>query len=84
VPKERLLEFEPAMGWGPLCEFLGVDVPQGRAYPRVNDKDSFGERFRLMLWRATVRSVKNVVGVGCGMGAMGWLGWKAWEAGRGV
>lgn len=27
VPKEDLLEFNVKQGWGPLCEFLGVEVP---------------------------------------------------------
>jgi hypothetical protein len=32
VPKERLLEFRPEQGWKPLCDFLGVPVPD-RPYP---------------------------------------------------
>lgn len=27
VPKEKLLEFNVKQGWDPLCEFLGVEVP---------------------------------------------------------
>lgn len=27
VPKERLLEFNVKQGWGPLCKFLEVPVP---------------------------------------------------------
>lgn len=37
VPAERLLVFEVKDGWGPLCEFLGVEVP-GEAFPHVNSK----------------------------------------------
>ena len=33
VPAERLLIFEAKQGWGPLCEFLGVPVPN-TPYPR--------------------------------------------------
>ena len=83
VPSENLLEFEPGMGWAPLCAFLDVEVPPDMEYPRVNDKEAFGERFRLMLWRAVVRSVRNVVGWGCVVGFVGWVGWKAWEGGWG-
>ncbi|KAF2730604.1 hypothetical protein EJ04DRAFT_585396 [Polyplosphaeria fusca] len=36
VPKDRLLEFQSADGWAPLCKFLGKSVPEGE-YPRVND-----------------------------------------------
>ncbi|KAM5505622.1 hypothetical protein McaMca56_000269 [Microsporum canis] len=35
VPKERLLEFRADQGWGPLCDFLGVPVPEGK-YPHLN------------------------------------------------
>ncbi|KAF2665137.1 hypothetical protein BT63DRAFT_429080 [Microthyrium microscopicum] len=35
-----LLEYDVKMGWGPLCDFLGKDVPN-EAYPRLNDTDEF-------------------------------------------
>jgi hypothetical protein len=38
LPPERLLVYKPAEGWEPLCEFLGVDVPDG-PFPRVNSRD---------------------------------------------
>jgi hypothetical protein len=36
VPPERLLVYEAKEGWGPLCEFLGVPVPD-EPFPRLND-----------------------------------------------
>jgi hypothetical protein len=36
VPKERLLVYEVKEGWGPLCEFLGVEEPD-KPFPRLND-----------------------------------------------
>jgi hypothetical protein len=36
VPPERLLVYEAKEGWGPLCEFLGVGVPEGLPFPRLN------------------------------------------------
>jgi len=36
VPKERLLIYEVKEGWGPLCEFLGVEEPD-KPFPRLND-----------------------------------------------
>ncbi|KAF4634956.1 hypothetical protein G7Y89_g3133 [Cudoniella acicularis] len=36
VPKEKLLEFKAADGWGPLAEFLGKERPVGE-YPHKND-----------------------------------------------
>ncbi|TPX58091.1 hypothetical protein PhCBS80983_g03401 [Powellomyces hirtus] len=41
VPADKLLVFEVAQGWAPLCAFLGVPIPQ-EEFPRVNDKESFG------------------------------------------
>ena len=35
VPAERLLVYEVRQGWGPLCEFLGVEVPD-EPFPHVN------------------------------------------------
>jgi hypothetical protein len=43
VPAERLLVWEVGEGWGPLCEFLGVDVP-AEPLPHANDRDTFLER----------------------------------------
>jgi hypothetical protein len=42
VPSDRLLVWDPADGWGPLCEFLEVAVPDGDV-PRVNDTAAFIE-----------------------------------------
>lgn len=38
VPKERLLVFEAREGWEPLCEFLGVAVPD-TPFPNVNTRE---------------------------------------------
>ena len=43
VPAERLLVFEVAQGWAPLCAFLEVPEPD-EPFPRVNDKGAFNER----------------------------------------
>ncbi|KAI7205265.1 hypothetical protein KC316_g14346 [Hortaea werneckii] len=39
VPKERLLEFRLQEGWGPLCAFLGREMPDV-PFPHVNEKES--------------------------------------------
>lgn len=36
-PKENLLVFNAKEGWGPLCKFLGVDIPS-QPFPRENVK----------------------------------------------
>lgn len=43
VPKERLLVFNVTEGWAPLCNFLGVAVPDG-PYPRENSTETFQTR----------------------------------------
>lgn len=39
-PPEKLLVFEAKDGWAPLCEFLGVDIPE-TDYPRSNSTEEF-------------------------------------------
>ena len=40
VPKERLLEWTVADGWGPICERLGVPVPS-EPFPVTNTTEEF-------------------------------------------
>jgi hypothetical protein len=40
IPAERLLVYDLADGWAPLCRFLGVPVPQ-TPFPVVNTTDEF-------------------------------------------
>jgi len=40
VPPERLLVYQVSEGWGPLCAFLGVPIPNA-PFPRVNDTAQF-------------------------------------------
>ncbi|MEN3536312.1 sulfotransferase family protein [Microbispora sp. ZYX-F-249] len=40
IPAERLLVFDAADGWNPLCAFLGVPVPD-EPFPRVNGATDF-------------------------------------------
>ncbi len=48
VPPDRLLVFDVKEGWGPLCAFLGVPVPEGEPFPHVNDAEEFRSRIRRM------------------------------------
>jgi hypothetical protein len=43
MPQERLLVFDVAQGWVPLCEFLGLPVPDG-PFPRSNSTQEFHDR----------------------------------------
>lgn len=40
VPRGQLLMFHPNDGWEPLCQFLGVPVPD-KPFPKVNDTGNF-------------------------------------------
>jgi len=42
LPPDRLLVFEVAQGWEPLCAFLGVPVPAA-PFPRLNSTKEFWE-----------------------------------------
>ncbi|TEA15219.1 hypothetical protein C8034_v002372 [Colletotrichum sidae] len=46
VPGERLLEFKLEDGWGPLCEFLGRDVPRDVPFPVANKRREHLDRVR--------------------------------------
>jgi hypothetical protein len=43
IPPERLLVYEVADGWAPLCAFLGVPIPDG-PMPMVNTTEEFRSR----------------------------------------
>lgn len=43
IAKDRLLVYDLADGWGPLCGFLGVAEP-GAPMPKVNTTDEFRSR----------------------------------------
>lgn len=43
APSERLLEWHPGDGWGPLCDALGTPVPD-EPFPKVNTTEEFRSR----------------------------------------
>jgi hypothetical protein len=44
VPADRLLVYQVKEGWEPLCRFLNVPVPEGKPFPRFNDREAFRSR----------------------------------------
>ncbi|KAL2147136.1 hypothetical protein VTI28DRAFT_566 [Corynascus sepedonium] len=66
VPENRRLEYEISQGWAPLCEFLGVEVPNTE-FPWVNSQVEFHEEIKVLalkLWIGAIKSVwPGVVGV---------------------
>lgn len=43
IPKSRLLEWKPTDGWDPLCDALGVPVPD-EPFPVTNTTEEFNSR----------------------------------------
>jgi hypothetical protein len=48
LSSERLLVYEIAAGWQPLCNFLGVAIPD-EEFPHLNDRDEFWGRVQARL-----------------------------------
>jgi len=46
VPPEKLLVYEVGEGWQPLCDFLGAEVPRGKPFPRLNDRQTLPKMMR--------------------------------------
>lgn len=61
------LEFKAEDGWGPLCEFLGKDVPSTE-YPRVNEKKTFSIIKGIMITKGVLSWAA--------VGGVAWFGWK--------
>jgi sulfotransferase family protein len=47
VPADRLLVYEVSEGWGPLCRFLEMPVPD-TPFPHLNDAETFRRRIKRM------------------------------------
>jgi hypothetical protein len=47
VPQDKLLVYEVREGWGPLCEFLGVEEPD-EPFPHANDAAEMRRRIRFV------------------------------------
>ncbi len=59
VAPEKLLVYEVKEGWGPLCEFLGVEVPN-TSFPHLNDTDTFRKMIRRRLTFALAAPILTV------------------------
>jgi hypothetical protein len=55
VPADRLLVYQVTEGWGPLCEFLGVDVPP-EPFPHVNERGTLHGTVQRMMDDGQARS----------------------------
>lgn len=62
VPAHQLLVYDVSQGWEPLCEFLGVPVPDA-PFPRVNDAESMRKRQQERLQKSIVRTAAALGGL---------------------
>lgn len=72
--EHRFLEWSVEDGWGPLCEFLGKDVP-AMDFPRVNDTEELNQIRDDTLKATFMRIVKRlfvVSALSVGLGAIAW------------
>jgi hypothetical protein len=74
VPPDQLLEYKLADGWGPLCEFLGKDVPDV-SFPRANDRNAHSESVDSRKKNILFAMSKTVVLGGLGLVTLGAIGW---------
>ncbi|KAF5020660.1 hypothetical protein F66182_7316 [Fusarium sp. NRRL 66182] len=64
----KVLEWQAEDGWGPLCEFLNKEKPEGKAFPRKNEA-------RNMTVLKVILIVRGLVAWGV-LGGLGWAGWR--------
>ena len=60
VPDERLLNFKLSDGWGPLCDFLGKDVPD-TDFPWVNETKALQEKIKEVQGKMMRKAVNKSV-----------------------
>ena len=71
VPADRLLVWSVKEGWGPLCEFLELPVPD-EPFPHINDRTEFlnriidGSLAALTEWREREATVDPAFAVSSG------------------
>jgi len=63
-----VLEYDAKMGWDPLCEFLGKDVPQ-ESFPRLNDTDEFQR-----LWAPILSDMRRTINQTMAISIIGSIG----------
>lgn len=73
VPAERLLVFRVQDGWEPLCKFLGREVPQGVAFPHLNEgKETLERLTRERLFGPWIRLARIAVPTAAAIGLLAW------------
>ena len=80
VPKGNLLEYKLGSGWGPLCAYLGKEIPDVE-FPKVNETASMHEKISIIIRRTLVKIfIKSLLYVGPVLLAI--LVWQFWRSGE--
>ena len=82
LPRERLLEWQAADGWAPLCEFLDKPVPVDIPFPKGNPTTEFTQRVGATLQEHNKRALRNMAVFGTPVIAfVSWLAYAVFLAG---
>nr|RBQ83151.1 hypothetical protein FVER53263_06011 [Fusarium verticillioides] len=92
IPADRYIEYTITEGWGPLCEYLGVPVPEVQdpetgkmveaPFPHLNDGETFRRNSKVMKKKTLQRANQNLLaGVGrlALTGVLGYAGYLVWK-----
>ncbi|KAF5025627.1 hypothetical protein F66182_2233 [Fusarium sp. NRRL 66182] len=92
IPADRYIEYTITQGWGPLCHYLGVPVPEvkdpetGRMveapFPHLNDRETFRRQSKVMRSKSRARANSNLlsaVGRLALTGVVGYAGYLVWK-----
>ena len=72
VPREKLFYVDVKEGWGPMCEALGVEVPVGVEFPRLNESKDMEEMFKAFAVQGLIRWGMVVGGLAVVGGGVWW------------
>ena len=81
APAEKLLVYEVREGWGPLCEFLGVEAPE-KPFPHLNDRGEFPKMMRRQMLRALAPAIGRTVAAASLLLAALWVLWLVYPGSR--
>ncbi len=73
IPAERLLVYKVEQGWGPLCEFLGVEALPDEPFPHLNE----GEQVPKLMRRVMLSELALRLGKAAAATSTLALGWWA-------
>ncbi|KAI1810240.1 hypothetical protein GGS20DRAFT_568399 [Poronia punctata] len=77
MPEDKVLEFKPQDGWGPLCEFLGKGIPE-EEYPNRNALEAVVAQVLKSLMQDANEAWRNLaLTVGLGVAGAGMVIWNS-------